>query len=78
MEALDMSIEAKNIFDLAAPEIKNKFNNNYTEFLAAAHNGNLKKVLTDYLPKEAEQLNTTNTTTPTVETRPTEQGVKYE
>lgn len=80
LEALETSIQAKNIFELAAPEIKQKFNNNYTEFLAAASTGNLQKALKEFLPSE-KPVNEVNTKTPTVETKPTqpvEQGVRYE
>lgn len=83
LSALECSIQAKSVFDLAAPEIKNKFNNNYTEFLAAAASGKLTKVLNEYLPAD-KYVNQNNTTTTNVETKPTqteiktEEGVKYE
>lgn len=86
MEALEISNQAKNIFEHSAHEIKSMFNNNFTEFLAAANDGSLKKKLEEFKPKTQDmgeiptEINTTSSVINKVETKPTQvtTGVKYE
>ena len=52
MEALEITNQAKNLFENSSKEIKQKFNNNFTEFLAAANNGKLETALKEFKPKK--------------------------
>lgn len=45
MEALAIAEEAKEIYNQSSADIKQAFNNSYTEFLAGAVDGRLKKVI---------------------------------
>lgn len=45
MEALAIAEEAKSIYNQSSAEIKQAFNNSYTEFLAGAVNGKLQQVI---------------------------------
>lgn len=48
MEALEITNEAKNVFDNLSKEIKQIFNNNFSEFLAGSQNGKLNEVIKIY------------------------------
>lgn len=86
MEALEITNNAKNIFDKSSKEIKQAFNNNFNEFLAGAHNGKLNNILKEFkknqtiTPKEDDEIQQT----PELDiigdytTEKTLTGVKYE
>lgn len=74
MEALAIAEEAKAIYNQSSAEIKQAFNNNYTEFLAGAVNGKLQEVI-----KETKKENNKNVVLPgqiTIEEARTAEEIK--
>lgn len=60
METLSIIDNAKYIWERQSKELKNKFNNNFKEFLAGSENGQIVKILQDELKTQATKFNVEN------------------
>lgn len=58
MEAMNVIDDAKYAFDRQSKEIKQKFNNDFKQFIAASETGQLAQVLNDELKVSAEKFKT--------------------
>lgn len=56
IEAHAKIVEAENIWNQEGMDIKKEFNNNFLEYLAAANNGNLRKVYEKFDPKRFKKI----------------------
>lgn len=59
-EAMTIINNAKYAFDRQSKEIKEKFNNDFNQFIAASETGKLAQVLNEELKVSAERFNTAN------------------
>lgn len=55
IEAYKMTLNAEQIWDKEPASIKEKFGNNFVEYLAAANNGTLEKVYNEVQPQKLEK-----------------------
>lgn len=60
MEAMTVINDAQYSFDRQSKEIKQKFNNDFKQFLAASETGQLAKLLNDEIKVSAERFKTAN------------------
>lgn len=64
IDAHAMIVQAENIWNKEAQDVKQKFNNNFVEYLAAANSGELKKVYEELAPKKFKKAEQTKVEQP--------------
>lgn len=76
IEAHQMILNAEQIWNKEPLKVREKFNNNFEQYLAAANNGELKNAYNELLPKQMKELKETKEANKIAEVQRQQENIK--